>query len=276
MGLFGFKAPQTEQYAQGLNDRFAPPHGDMQQAIAQAPRKKGLFGNAFRPDSPLWHILGGAGDVITGEPVYTQGLMDRGAMRQKSLMDQAQAEAENAQWYERERWKRDNPERRVNDTEADYEYRKRVLGEQSANDWLRSAGDPPVTMTLPNGQVYSGPRSGLGAALGSGQPAPRRLGPIVDQIPGGQPGGTIPFAPSGVNRAGVTSTYRTPEHNRKVGGVPNSYHTRRGPNGEAQAIDSVPPQGMSMAEYYARLKAANPRYDVINEGDHVHIEPRGR
>ena len=83
------------------------------------------------------------------------------------------------------------------------------------------------------------------------------------------------FRPQGVNAQGITSTYRTPEHNREVGGVANSYHTRRGVNGEPLAVDSVPPRGMSMGEYHRRLSAANPNYDVINEGDHVHIEPRG-
>jgi hypothetical protein len=85
-----------------------------------------------------------------------------------------------------------------------------------------------------------------------------------------------PFAPRGVNRAGITSTYRTPERNRRVGGVPNSYHTRRGLNGEPLAVDSVPPPGMSMAAYAAQLRRLNPGLDVLNEGDHVHIEPRGR
>lgn len=84
------------------------------------------------------------------------------------------------------------------------------------------------------------------------------------------------FAPRGVNQSGITSTYRTPAHNREVGGVPNSYHTRRGPNGEPLAVDSVPPPGMSMAAYAERLRHLNPNLDVINEGDHVHIEPRGR
>jgi hypothetical protein len=54
-----------------------------------------------------------------------------------------------------------------------------------------------------------------------------------------------------------------------VGGVTNSYHLT------GRARDSVPPPGMGMAEYARRLKALNPKYDVINEGDHVHIEPRG-
>lgn len=85
----------------------------------------------------------------------------------------------------------------------------------------------------------------------------------------------VPFAPRGVNQQGVTSTYRTPQHNREVGGVAGSYHTRRGVNGEPLAVDSLPPKGMSMAQYAARLRQANPNYDVINEGDHVHIEPKG-
>jgi hypothetical protein len=66
----------------------------------------------------------------------------------------------------------------------------------------------------------------------------------------------------------VTSTKRSVAHNRSVGGVPNSYHL------SGRARDSVPPPGMSMSEYYRRLKAANPHLDVINEGDHIHMEPR--
>lgn len=67
----------------------------------------------------------------------------------------------------------------------------------------------------------------------------------------------------------VTSTFRSTSHNARVGGVKNSYHLT------GQARDSVPPPGMSMSEYARRLKALNPHLDVINEGDHVHMEPRG-
>jgi hypothetical protein len=72
----------------------------------------------------------------------------------------------------------------------------------------------------------------------------------------------------------VTSTFRTPARNRAVGGVPNSFHMRRDAQGNPMARDSTPPPGMSMGEYYRRLKAANPHLQVINEGDHVHMEPR--
>jgi len=58
--------------------------------------------------------------------------------------------------------------------------------------------------------------------------------------------------------------------------VSNSYHTRRGPDGQPLARDSVPPRGMSMTDYAAQIRRLNPGLQVINEGDHVHIEPRGR
>ena len=76
------------------------------------------------------------------------------------------------------------------------------------------------------------------------------------------------FAPSGVPGERITSTKRSAAHNKAVGGVANSYHLT------GQARDSVPPPGMSMNEYYRRLRALNPDKDVINEGSHVHIEPR--
>lgn len=85
----------------------------------------------------------------------------------------------------------------------------------------------------------------------------------------------VAFQPRGLAGERVTSTYRSPAKNRAVGGVASSYHMRRGPDGRALARDSVPPPGMTMGAYAAQLRRQNPDLDVINEGDHVHIEPRG-
>jgi hypothetical protein len=52
-----------------------------------------------------------------------------------------------------------------------------------------------------------------------------------------------------------------------VGGVPNSYHLTD------QARDFVPPNGMTTGALSMALKAAMPGFDVLNEGDHVHVEP---
>lgn len=65
----------------------------------------------------------------------------------------------------------------------------------------------------------------------------------------------------------VTSRTRTAERNAQVGGAANSYHLT------GQARDAVPPQGMNTAQYAATLRQNLPGWDVIDEGDHVHIEP---
>lgn len=67
---------------------------------------------------------------------------------------------------------------------------------------------------------------------------------------------------------GITSRQRSAAKNAEVGGVPNSFHQTD------DARDFVPPPGMSMAALHQKLKAQfGSDYDVINEGDHVHIEP---
>lgn len=78
----------------------------------------------------------------------------------------------------------------------------------------------------------------------------------------------------GLSGERITSTYRDPAKNRAVGGVPNSYHTRKDGQGRPLARDSVPPPGVSMADYARQLQRLNPNMQVINEGDHVHMEPR--
>lgn len=70
--------------------------------------------------------------------------------------------------------------------------------------------------------------------------------------------------------AAVTSTKRSAGKNAAVGGVGNSYHLT------GQAFDSVAPKGQNMAQWAATLRSQFPNADVINEGDHVHVEPMSR
>lgn len=78
----------------------------------------------------------------------------------------------------------------------------------------------------------------------------------------------------GISGERVTSTFRSPAKNKAVGGVANSFHTRRDASGNPLARDSVPPPGMSMAAYARELRRLNPNMQVINERDHVHMEPK--
>jgi len=64
-----------------------------------------------------------------------------------------------------------------------------------------------------------------------------------------------------------TSVQRTPERNRQVGGVANSYHLT------GQAADWAVPQQLK-AQFMADARANG--FEAIDEGDHIHIEPASR
>lgn len=64
----------------------------------------------------------------------------------------------------------------------------------------------------------------------------------------------------------VTSTYRSPAHNRRVGGVPNSYHLRN------RAIDIARRPGVTHRQIDAAYRAAGYRLiESLDEGDHSHF-----
>ncbi|NUT01803.1 MAG: hypothetical protein HOP96_12605 [Sphingomonas sp.] len=64
----------------------------------------------------------------------------------------------------------------------------------------------------------------------------------------------------------VTSTFRTAEHNRRVGGVRNSYHLR------GRAIDIARRPGITHAMIAAAFRSAGYRLiESLDEGDHSHF-----
>jgi hypothetical protein len=64
----------------------------------------------------------------------------------------------------------------------------------------------------------------------------------------------------------VTSTYRSVEHNRLVGGVPNSYHL------SGRAIDIARRPGITHRQIAAALQRAGYRLvESLDEGDHSHF-----
>lgn len=70
----------------------------------------------------------------------------------------------------------------------------------------------------------------------------------------------------GAQWGSVTSTYRSPEHNRAVGGVPNSYHLR------GRAIDIARRPGVYHSQIAAAYRAAGYALaESLDEGDHSHF-----
>lgn len=96
--------------------------------------------------------------------------------------------------------------------------------------------------------------------------------PSEQQVPGravGSPGRPVDMG--SISQIGgqwgrVTSTYRSPEHNRRVGGVANSYHLR------GRAIDIARRPGVSHSQIAAAYRAAGYSLaESLDEGDHSHF-----
>lgn len=98
----------------------------------------------------------------------------------------------------------------------------------------------------------------------------------ADPLPAGtwamdEPSGGRPFDMGSVRQIGarwgqVTSTYRSPEHNRLVGGVANSYHLR------GRAIDIARRPGVSHWQIAAAYRDAGYALaESLDEGDHSHF-----
>jgi len=130
-----------------------------------------------------------------------------------------------------------------------------------------------VGQDVQEGATATNPQTGEKVQFRGGQWVP--MGTAVTGGQTARPSGTFRPGFSGLPGESVTSTFRNPAHNKRVGGVSNSFHMSRWPDGTPKARDSVPPPGMSMSAYAEQLRRLNPDKDVINEGDHVHMEPRG-
>jgi type II secretory pathway pseudopilin PulG len=109
-------------------------------------------------------------------------------------------------------------------------------------------------------------------------PMPKRMAPAGGGLVGGARGGGAPLG-AGIEQAAmqlspgviVSGRARTPERNAQVGGVPGSYHM------SDNARDFQPVKGQTVAALAARLQPLKAQgFDVIAEGDHVHVEPGPR
>lgn len=155
---------------------------------------------AVKPRSKGQTILGIIGDMLAagsgGNPLFTQTL----AVERQRAQDAGNSEAiwsrhrqaENDDWAQRQQWQREHPDPSpmLRDIAA---WQGMTPEQRTAYEGMKKAqaGDPEVTVTLPNGQLYIGPKSGLAAALGGGAAPTAPIGPLtpIQGGPGGSPSG---------------------------------------------------------------------------------------
>lgn len=126
-----------------------------------------------------WDILGGIGDTLSalggGRGSYLDGAIaqrnEQRDLQMRAAAQQAKRQADWEDWVRQKQWERDNPAPINNDTVNDYNFYRTQLGEEGARRWLNNQTDPVVSIPLPGGQTYIGPRSGLGAATKGGDRA---------------------------------------------------------------------------------------------------------
>lgn len=125
-------------------------------------------------------IIGIIGDALAGAAGQPGMYAQNNYARQREERRRAEIEAQ----YERQRsdswadfvrkaeYERANPKPVNNDTVADYNFIASQLGPEEANQYLRNRADPIVNIPLPGGDVYIGPRSGMGTLGGGASSAP--------------------------------------------------------------------------------------------------------
>lgn len=129
----------------------------------------------------------------------------------------------------------------------------------------------------PNNQIIDTGNGFFGVNKGSLQAAPVQVGggEVPQNPPNSMPNhgrGSLDFSSDLQQFAGlgipISSTRRTPRRNADVGGVGNSYHL----TGEAADIVPRTPQEKQQTRQYWEGRG----YQVIDEGDHLHVEPPRR
>jgi hypothetical protein len=130
-----------------------------------------------------------------------------------------------------------------------------VLGQNAPSNQIIDTGDGFYGVNKGNLQaapvMVGGPQA---QAQPDAQPQP---GPMLD------PTQDYPQLAANFPGTQVSSLFRSPAHNAEVGGVPNSQHMK------GTAGDFVIPKA-EQAAFIAKAKAMG--YEVIPEGDHVHVE----
>jgi hypothetical protein len=172
-------------------------------------------------------------------------------------------------------WKRQTG---IKTVEADKRYKAELIKQDTADGTRYLAVDPYGNR---GASVVPGSEVNLGQEItyvrgddGSVRSMPKRMAPAGDGLVGGARGGASLGA--GIEQAAlqlspgvvVSGRARTPERNAEVKGVANSYHL------SDNARDFQPAKGQTVAQLATRLQPLKAQgYDVLAEGDHVHVEP---
>lgn len=188
----GISPPARPSFGMPTQPTGTPPIWERQPPQQQAPPQQ-------KPIGMGKHIAGAIGDVLLQQagmqPMFSPAMQQRRAMEQSEAQWSRRRQAENEDWTQRQEWQRANPDPSpmLRDIAA---WQAMTPEQRVAYEAMQKAkeGDPLVNMSLPNGQFYSGPRSGLATALGGGTVPAAPVGRLtpIDGGPAPAPGNFRP------------------------------------------------------------------------------------
>lgn len=150
-----------------------------------APKKGGFFGQGGAGRA----IAGTIGDVLLQRgglaPIFAPAMQYQQAIADKQRLASTDRENDWQNWVRQQQWERANPKPTNNDTVADYEFIRRTLGDEQAQEFLRNKANPPAYRVGPDGQFYR-----VDVAMPPARPV-GRLTPIEEGT-GSNAGGNFP------------------------------------------------------------------------------------
>lgn len=156
MAMFGNRPPlQIDQT--GAPMQIVAGDQPLPQITPPITRGGGFLGKA----APFLGVIGDALLAANGRPAMYTPLVARQRERQAEMQDAM------TRWQQQFDYERAHPKPVNNDTANDYAFITEHLGKGAADQYLRNIGDPMISIPLPGNRIYSGPRSGLGNAMGN-------------------------------------------------------------------------------------------------------------
>lgn len=191
MGIFGkrklaYDGPASPPLAFESAQPIAPMGQMPDIQTPQLPQKKqGFFGQGGFGR----YLAGSLGDALARNAGMGTPFMDAMQQRQRAEYEdelyQRRSAQDWAKFVRQHDYERENPKAPApNDTERDYQFILQTAGKENADLWLKNRYDPVVNIPLPGGDIYLGPRSGMGAVGGQTKTKPTgRLRPYGGPTP---------------------------------------------------------------------------------------------